>query len=93
MSQCLHITFFLDGPKNFLHTVQKHARSLGLEGIVQVMNGNGKSIKILACGKKDSIDDLVELLHKEAAKDTLKDIEIEPFIKEKDFRGVFRVIE
>ena len=94
MSQCLHITFFLDGPKNFLHSVvQKQARTLGLEGTVQVVNGQGKSVKILACGGRESIDDFVDLLHKEAARDAIKDIEIEPFIKEKDFRGVFRVIE
>lgn len=94
MSQCLHITFFLDGPRNFLHNViQKHARSLGLEGTVQIINGNGKSVKILACGDRESVDDFLELLHKEAAKDAIKDIEVEPFIKEKDFRGVFRVIE
>ena len=94
MSQCLHITFFLDGSKKFLHTViQKHARSLGLEGTVQVINGDGKSVKVLACGGRESIDDFVDLLHKEAARDAIADIEIEPFMKEKDFRGVFRVIE
>ncbi len=94
MSQCLHITFMLSNSKKFLQgVVQKHAKTLGLEGTVQVINGEGKSVKVLACGPREAIDDFVDVLHNEASKESIKNIEIEPFIKERDFRGVFRVIE
>ena len=93
MSQCLHIKFSLDGSKKVLHNFQKYARALDLEGTVQVINGQGKEVKLLACGAKDAMEDFLDLLHEDAAKDLIQDIEIEPFIKEKDFRGVFRVIE
>lgn len=94
MSRCLHITFSLDGPQKFLHNgIQKFARSLNLEGTVQVVNGNGRAVKLLVCGQRDAMDDFLDFLHKEAARDAIQNMEIEPFIKERDFRGVFRVIE
>lgn len=94
MSQCLFITFSLVSSKDFLHDViQKKARSLGIEGTVRIENDNGKFIKILACGSRDAMQELIDELHAQAAKDAITNIEIEPFIKEKDFRGVFRVIE
>jgi acylphosphatase len=94
MSRCLHITFWIDAPQKFLHNgIQKFARTLGLEGTVQVANGGGKLIKLLVCGERDSMDDFLDFLHKEVAKDAIKNMEIEPFIKERDFRGVFRIIE
>jgi len=84
----------MEAPQAFLHSViQKKARSLGLEGTVRVYSNGEKSIKLVACGQKDAMEDFVDLLHKEAAKDSIKEMEIEPFLKEKDFRGVFRVIE
>ncbi len=93
MSQCLHITFLMAAPKNFLHTViQKKARSLGLEGTVQAFNGDERNIKLVACGPKEAMEDFVDLLHTEVARESIKSIEIEPVMKEKDFRGVFRVI-
>lgn len=92
MSQCLRISFSMDVPKDFLHTfIQKHARSLQLEGTVQVESTS--VVKIIICGKKESLDEFVDLLHKRAAKEELENMELEPFISEKDFRGVFRVIE
>ncbi len=92
MSQCLRISFTMDVPKSFLHTfIQKHARSLQLEGMVQTEGSN--VVKVIVCGKKESLDEFVDLLHKRAAKEELDNMEFEPFISEKDFRGVFRVIE
>lgn len=92
MSQCLRISFSMELPENFLHTfIQKHARSLHLEGTVQVEANS--AVKVIVCGKKEDLDSFVDLLHKRAAKDALESIELEPFISDKDFRGVFRVIE
>jgi len=71
--------------------IQKHARTLAIEGTVAIEEKD--TIKIIICGQKEAIDKFVDALHKELAKISPKNLEIEPFIKEKDYRGVFRVIE
>jgi len=92
MSQCLRINFTMDVSKNFLQTfIQKNARSLQLEGTVQMERNN--VIKLIICGKKDNLDQFVDLFHKRVAKEEFDNMEIEPFIRDKDFRGVFRIIE
>ncbi len=88
MNKCLKITVTVERMEGFLHTVvQRQARKCDLEGMVQPVGK--EQIRIIVCGKKDKVDSFVELLQKEA----IKDVEIEPFIKDKDYRGVFRVIE
>lgn len=93
MNQCLHVTFFLDGPKEILPVIQKKARELCIEGTLCVGNGQENHVKVVLCGSPDSIENFLDLLHAEVAKNTITELEIEPFIKEKDFRGVFRIIE
>lgn len=94
MNQCLHITFILDSSKEFLHAVVlKEARSLGIEGIAQMISNDVKQVKVIACGDRESVEEFLDILHNELARDSIKDLEVEPFLKEKDFRGVFRVIE
>ena len=88
MNKCLKITVTVERMEGFLHTVvQRHARACGLEGMVQCVGDD--QILIIACGKKEKVDSFVDLLQKES----ITDVEIEPFIKDKDYRGVFRVIE
>ena len=92
MSTCFRIGFTMEAPKDFLNNfVQKHARSLGLEGTVQLIEGS--QVKIVACGPKDSMEQFIDILHKKGAQESIEDIEIEPFLKDKDYRNVFRVIE
>ena len=92
MNQCLRITFLLKGAYEFLpKDVRKEAQTLGIEGIAQAID-QGK-IKIIACGPKPSVERFVDFLHAQAAKTTLEDIQVEPILKERDYRGVFRVIE
>jgi len=93
MNKCLRIEFSGDVPQGFLQKIiQKHARKLELEGTAQVLSGQNK-VKIIVCGNKDRIDNFLDLLHKESAKVVLEGMEVEPFLKKKDYRGVFRVIE
>ena len=88
MNKCVKITVTVESLSEFLHEIIKpHARSMDLEGLVQPVGT--VQARIIACGSKEKVDAFVELLQKEA----LMDIEIEPFIKDKDYRGVFRVIE
>ena len=93
MIQCLKITFSLESvPKNFLNErLQKAAHQFSLEGTAQVSNDN--SIKIVVCGNRAAVEDFVDFIHQEVAEHLSGIIEVEPFIKQKDYRGVFRIIE
>lgn len=76
---------------SLLDFVQKHARKLSIEG--SAIKAAPDKIKIIACGDKDDVDSFVDILHKEFTKLGVQDLEVEPFLKDKDYRGVFRVIE
>ncbi len=93
MNKCLKITLWIQKvPKGFLKSgVQKHANALRIQGTVQLTEVT--IIKIIACGKKDTIDAFLDMLHKETAKLSVDDMQVEPFLKGKDYRGVFRIIE
>ena len=91
MKQCLKITFSLDSKSNFLQdVVRKIAFKLQIEGTAHVLTDH---IKIIACGSKENMDQFIDILHKGSHKIRPEDVEIEPFFKEKEYRGVFRVIE
>lgn len=93
MNKCLKVTFPAIGSLEFLRTfVQKHARDLALEGIAQVMAAENIVI-ILVCGPKDNVDEFIDLLHKGTKAIQIANISVEPFVKVKDYRGVFRIIE
>lgn len=92
MKKCVKIVFQVSLKKGFLHDfIQYHARSFGLEGVAQMQAPD--SVKIIACGPLEDIDSLVDVLHKESAKYSIAHIEIESFLKDRDYRGIFRVIE
>ena len=92
MKQCLMITFSGKFEDDFLRSfVQKNANELGLEGTVQVRNSN--NVRITVCGNKDNIDKFIDLIYEASATGRINGIEIAPFLKERDYRGVFRVIE
>ncbi len=92
MNQCLRIVFTAKYKLEPLYEfVKKHAQQYDLEGIVQTVEGS--NIRIIVCGERDNIEDFLEALHKNAAEKKMEQIEIEPFLKDRDYRGVFRVIE
>jgi acylphosphatase len=70
--------------------VQKHAQILGIEGTVK--NVEDGSVVIYACGTSDKLDGFIDQLYKGPSAARVEDVIIEPFVNEKDFRGVFRVI-
>jgi acylphosphatase len=93
MNKCVKISFENSYPIGFLQSfVQKHARDLGREGIAQVMAQEMRTI-VLVCGGKEDVDAFVDLLHEGTKEAKLNEILVEPFLKVKDYRGVFRVIE
>ncbi|MCX5922686.1 MAG: acylphosphatase [Candidatus Dependentiae bacterium] len=92
MNKCLKIVFGIPIAKDFIHSViQKSAKKCSLEGTAQIVITENK-VKVIVCGPKESVDQFIDLLHKES-KAYLEDLEIEPFLKDRDYRGVFRVIE
>lgn len=92
MNKCVKMTFVIAIKEGFLqNVVQKQARKLEIEGSAQVISPG--HIKVIACGAKEKVDAFVDALHKEEAKYAMSEIEVEPFLKDKDYRGVFRVIE
>lgn len=92
MNKCLKITLTLNPKEGFLQNViQQNARKFELEGIVQALSSD--KVKIIVCGEKEQVDFFVDSIHKESVQAAIKDIEIEPYIKDRDYRGVFRVIE
>lgn len=92
MLKCLKIIIAGEVPEGFLREfVQKHARNFDLEGTAQTMPD--ATIRIYVCGMKDSVDQFLDAVHKGMGKFVPEDVEVEPFVKDRDFRSVFRVIE
>jgi acylphosphatase len=92
MKKCLRITFSAKVSKKLYDTIQTHARKLNIEGTAQHIAAENK-VKVMACGEREAIDSFLDFLHKENASIDADSIEVEPFLKEKDYRGVFRIIE
>lgn len=92
MKKCLKITLVstvLDsGMREFIRVT---ARKLDLEGTVQLVEPN--EIIIIACGSKENIDGFLDGIHQGVGVAMPEDIHVEPFLKEKDYRGVFRILE
>jgi len=92
MNQCIKISFSAEKPKDFLDSIiKKNARNLGIEGTVQA--SNTQAVNIVACSTKEILEEFLDVLHKEAVEGIVRDILVEPFMKHKDYRGVFRIID
>jgi acylphosphatase len=90
MKKCLKITLSAsDG--GFKEAVQSAARKLELEGTVQFIEPSG--MVIIACGSKENIDSFLDNLHQGFGATVPEGVQVEPFLKEKDYRGIFRILE
>ena len=93
MNKCLRINITVDITEDFLHNfIQKNARKFDLEGSAKIVDGDNQFV-VIVCGEKDNIDSFLDVLHKGSSKCVPELIEVEPFLKDRDYRGVFRVIE
>lgn len=72
-------------------TAQKNAQILGIEGTIQ--NAEDGSVMIFACGSSEKLDKFIDTLYLGTTTSQISDLIVEPFINEKNFRGVFRIIE
>jgi acylphosphatase len=92
MKKCLKINFISRRSEGDLQDfIQKSARKLSLEGTVQVVEPN--EICIIACGSKDNIDEFLDIIHEGVGAQVADGIQVEPFLKERDYRGIFRILE
>jgi acylphosphatase len=91
MNQCLHITFLSKSTKKLLSDLQQKAREVSLEGSARI-EGENNAI-VVVCGSKEKINNFVDFLYQELAKKTIENLMIEPMLRGKDYRGIFRVIE
>ncbi len=91
MNKCIKILCNIDEKqKSISADIQKHAKQYEVEGNVQINSGQ---LIISACGNTENLDFFVDALHRLFAKTSIKIIEIEPFLKNRDYRGVFRIVE
>jgi acylphosphatase len=91
MKKCLkiHVSGNVHGVGYRAYT-QKQASSLNIQGSVQ--NSEDGSVLIYACGDSMDLEKFIDYLYKGTAASLVEDLIAEPFINEKDFRGVFRII-
>lgn len=92
MNQCIRIMIIIEGQKESLHSlVKKYALECALEGMVQAISDT--KVRVVACGNRDNVDKFIDALHKGVSEKLIDNLEVEPFMKDRDYRGVFRVIE
>ncbi len=91
MSQCLRIVIVIEGDKSCVDQyLQNQAQKLHIEGIMQPLTDT--TFRIVICGVKDAIETFLDNLQSNYCGGGVKNVECEPFFKEKDYRGVFRII-
>ena len=91
MKKCLkiHVSGNVQAVGYRLHA-QKQATSLNIQGSVQ--NTDDGNVLIYACGNSVNLEKFIDHLYKGTTDSQIDDLLAEPFINEKDFRGVFRII-
>ena len=94
MVKCVRITVLVKkGYTSLQSNIQSHARLLRIEGSLQQELSSAKdNIRIMACGQNSDIDTFLDDVHKEVSSCIDAIIRVEPCIKDKDYRGVFRII-
>lgn len=93
MKQCLKI--LISGKVqgvSYRKFVQKHAQKFEIEGTIQNLEDK-KSVMVYACGSSSDLDKFIDYLYQGTPESDIQDVRAEPFLQEKDFRGVFRIIE
>jgi acylphosphatase len=80
-----------DNRDSLSRVIQEDAKKCSIEGTVKFEKED--VMHIVACGSKDNVQDFLDRIHQYKVEKGVAEVEVEPFLKEKDYRGVFRVIE
>ena len=92
MNHCMRIIVINHKDQHALYSfVKNYAQQSNLEGVVQMMSEN--QTKLIICGSGEQVEEFVDALHVARYKNIVNGIEIEPFIKDKDYRGILRIID
>ncbi len=91
MNQCVCITLVVNTSLiPFRGFIQKSAQKLAIEGIGNVLAPH--TIKIVVHGAHDAIDEFIDVLYTGCDGIRPASVAVEPFVKDRDYRGVFRII-
>ena len=91
MCRCLKILVNVENWQERLsQAVQKRAQKDSLEGQLQLVAHN--QLKIVVCGREELVDEFIDYLYDLFVTIGADVEQLEPFIKERDYRGIFRVI-
>lgn len=94
MNKCLRIIVTAKFHDDLLVTfIQKSAKKLSLEGTAQIVDPVIKTVRITVCGHPGALDEFIDILHAGTKGFDLMSLEIEPFLRDKDYRAVFRILE
>lgn len=92
MRKCVRLQFTVGKADGFLQNVVLHeARECRVEGSGQMVAPD--KVRIVACGDTATIDAFIDALLRHTIKHELGPVEMEPMLKDKDYRMIFRVIE
>ncbi|MBT3828069.1 hypothetical protein HOL34_03775 [bacterium] len=91
MKKCLSLEFFMEAfPAGFDKKLLRKARLLEVEGYLRVKHDGQTRLELY--GDKDQVDCFVVFVEGLLDEQTLNTFMVEPHTKNRDFRGVFRVI-
>ena len=91
MNRCLKMVIKADKwESRWSSDIQKQAKKLEIEGLMQALDDY--QMRIMVCGKDEKLDDFIDYLYDFFISVDASIDELEPFIKERDYRGIFRVI-
>jgi acylphosphatase len=76
-------------PEAYKATIQKNAQALNIEGTIQ---NQEDGVLVHVCGLSDNLDKFIDAFYSAIDKSKINDVTTEPFVSEKGYRGVFRII-
>jgi acylphosphatase len=91
MKKCVRIVFTQENGFALLDaTIKDVARKLDLEGTAAQVHDN--EYEIIVHGEKEKVDQFIDKAIEQFIQEDVDDYHVEPFLKEEDYRGVFRVV-
>jgi len=91
MKKCVRITFAVSDGSRVLESIKKKARSLELEGIAY--HEQDDEFGIIVNGEKEIVEKFIDAVHAIIIEAGSEDFHVEPYSKQEDYRGVFRVLQ
>lgn len=92
MNKSVCITVSIPVTQDLLkNLIYKSAVNLKLEGTAHAVGND--TIRIITHGSIDNIDEFIDALYAGYKSNIPEVVEVEPYTKEHNFRGVFRLIE